>query len=147
MSTDERDQAKTKMTLEQAYRFIRDVKAGMSDSELMTKYRLSPRGLVINKSAVKDLIDQHRSSSQPKPRLQIDGRKVVKDVRAGLSDDEIMEKYKLSKRQLQRVYRKIIEAGIVTPMELASRLSITESQVFEALEEVKKSVYELEDPD
>jgi len=82
--------------------------------------------------------------AMPKDTLQISANAVLTDLRNGLSDEAFMAKYNLTYRQLQRLFRKMIQAGFVTPIELAQRLCVTESQVTEAFEEMKKAVRELD---
>ncbi|MFH0821760.1 MAG: ankyrin repeat domain-containing protein [Pseudomonadota bacterium] len=48
----------------------------------------------------------------------LSAKAVVADVRAGLSDAELMEKYGLSPKELERVYRKLVEAGVLTQAEV-----------------------------
>ena len=80
----------------------------------------------------------------PKPKLQISANKVLIDFRAGLTDEEFMTKYNLTYRQLQRLFRKMIQGGFVSPMEMAQRLCVTKSQVTEVIQEMEKAVQELD---
>jgi hypothetical protein len=79
-----------------------------------------------------------------KEKISISAREVLNDLKSGLDDQGFMIKYKLSYRQLQRLFRKLIQAGLVTPMELAQRLCITDSQVTEVLRQTKDAVEELD---
>jgi DNA-binding MarR family transcriptional regulator len=79
-----------------------------------------------------------------KAKLQISANEVLKDLRNGLSDEGFMAKYNLTYRQLQRLFRKMIQAGFVSPIELAERLCVTESQITEAFQEMEKAVQELD---
>ncbi len=128
---------------EEARKFVKDVKAGLSDVDLMKKYNISAKGLVFLKKKAFDLIRQV-DSEKKKPSIKIGVKEILSDLRAGMDDDSMMEKYKLSARQLQRVFRKLIDAGYVSAMELSKRLCITKSQVSEALAEVEGAVNELE---
>ncbi|MGB6064807.1 MAG: hypothetical protein WBG50_08355 [Desulfomonilaceae bacterium] len=71
-------------------------------------------------------------------RIVVSAHDVVQDIRSGMDDEALMTKYRLSFRQLQRVFRKIIVGGFIGPMELAERLCVTKSQVSEAFVEMKK---------
>ncbi len=62
----------------------------------------------------------------------------------GMSDNELMEKYLLTRRALQSALRQLIELRLATPMELSNRLSITTSQVREAFVEMGKAIKELD---
>jgi DNA-binding MarR family transcriptional regulator len=80
----------------------------------------------------------------PKPKLQISANEVLIDLRAGLTDEEFMAKYNLTYRQLQRLFRKMIHGGFVSPIEMAQRLCVTKSQVTEVIQEMEKAVKELD---
>jgi hypothetical protein len=80
-----------------------------------------------------------------KPVVQISAKSVLDDILAGLDDEGFMRKYNISERQLQRLFRKMIAEGFVTPLELAERLCVTESQVTEAIDLVKKATSELDE--
>jgi hypothetical protein len=79
-----------------------------------------------------------------KPKLIINGRQVLEDLRSGMDDEGLMVKYNLNFRQLQRLFRKMIQAGYTTPMELARRLCVTKSQVTEVLGAPKPIVDEID---
>jgi hypothetical protein len=79
-----------------------------------------------------------------KEKISISAREVLDDLKSGLDDQGFMIKYKLSYRQLQRLFRKMIQAGVVSPMELAQRLCITDSQVTEVLRQTKDAIGELD---
>jgi uncharacterized protein (DUF433 family) len=144
MSRENPSPPKIRLSLEQALEFIRDLKAGLSDAELAEKYALTPKSLLLHKNAVKEFIDQQKRATQPKPVLRIQAKDVLEDLGAGTSDEDMMSKYGLTRRQLQRLFRKMIRAGFLTPLQLANRLSITESQVYEAFEEAAKAKEEME---
>jgi DNA-binding MarR family transcriptional regulator len=76
--------------------------------------------------------------------VRISANEVLNDIKSGVDDQTIMAKYNLSYRQLQTLFRKIIQAGYVTPLELAGRLCVTESQVFEAFDRANKAIKELD---
>ena len=71
-------------------------------------------------------------------RIVVSAHDVVRDLRSGMDDEALMIKYRLSFRQLQRLFRKIITGGFIAPMELAQRLCVTKSQISEAFIEMKK---------
>jgi len=79
-----------------------------------------------------------------KAKVQISANEVLKDLKAGLSDEDFMAKYQISYRQLQRLFRKMIQAGFVSPIQVAQRLCVTKSQVTEVLQEMEKGVRELD---
>lgn len=62
-------------------------------------------------------------------KAAIDAQSAADDVRAGLDDAAIMKKYALSARGLQSLFRKLISAGILSPRELDTRMSETDTSV------------------
>ncbi len=46
---------------------------------------------------------------------------IVRDIRDGMTDSELMEKYRLSARGLQSLFRQVLEAKILQPYELYGR--------------------------
>lgn len=54
----------------------------------------------------------------PAPKLHINAKQAVADIRRGMSDAELMAKYGLSEIGLQKLFHKLLEAGSVTPDEL-----------------------------
>lgn len=126
-----------------AMEFVRDVKSGMPDIELQLKYDVSPKLLTLFKAQAKELMRDLRNRDK-QPKIQISAQRVLEDIKTGVDDDALMQKYDLTSRQLQRLFRKIIAAGLLSPVELADRLSVTKSQVAEAFAEVGKAVEELD---
>ena len=80
----------------------------------------------------------------PKPVLKISVKQVLDDIRSGMDDEELMKKYNLTNRQVQRLFRKMIAEGFMSPMELANRLCVTKSQVTEAIDQMKRAIDELD---
>jgi hypothetical protein len=80
-----------------------------------------------------------------KPKIRIDAREVLRDLRSGMDDQELMTKFSLSYRQLQRLFRKLILADLISPLELASRLCVTESQITETLDGAARVAKDLDD--
>lgn len=118
------------LTKEELYQFARDVEEGLSDEELKEKYRMSDRTLVIHKVAISGR--RHRSTpAVPGRRRKVSAVELVNDIRSGMDEDAMKEKYGLTSRELQRLFRRIISAGLMTAQELADRLKITESQLTE----------------
>lgn len=132
-----------RVILERAREFVEDVKAGLSDDELRRKYNIKPEKFYFFKAAAKDYLAKVEQDLTAR-RRKINLKHVLVDVRAGMDDDALMVKYQLTARQLQRVLREIINAGLVTAMELSNRLKVTKSQVTEVFVEMGKAVKELD---
>jgi hypothetical protein len=125
-----------------AENFIRDVASGMADEDLQEKYRVSGQKFILYKATALDIIAKNKRKNPNKRKLK--ARDFMKDVKRGMGDNELMEKYLLSRRALQSALRQLIELGLATPLELSNRLSITKSQVREAFVEMGKAIKELD---
>jgi hypothetical protein len=62
-----------------------------------------------------------------KPKLS--AKEVVQDIRAGMTDGELMAKYNLSAKGLQSVFQKLIDAGILISAELECRMPSAQQRV------------------
>jgi hypothetical protein len=51
----------------------------------------------------------------------INAYELIRDIKAGFNDAELMEKYKLSYKGLQSVFRKLIDAKLMRPSQLYGR--------------------------
>jgi hypothetical protein len=56
----------------------------------------------------------------------------VMDLRNGLNERELMEKYTLSESQLHKLLHKLVDAGAIDEMELFMRTSLTDSAMTRA---------------
>jgi hypothetical protein len=105
---------------------VRDIRAGMTDSELMEKYGLSAKGLhslVLKLLEVKAItpaeIKQRRADYHDTTVIQqIDENDYIEDIRSGMPDSELMKKYGLSSDGLRRVFQTLIEANAISVGEL-----------------------------
>ncbi len=75
-------------------------------------------------------------------RAKINAKEVLNDIRAGLDDTSLMEKYQLSANHLQNLFSKLVQAGVLQQSELDSRSPMFEGTVevvfrFPAFDEVK----------
>ncbi|MBI5572665.1 MAG: PAS domain S-box protein [Desulfomonile tiedjei] len=69
-------------------------------------------------------VEKEREHPKPEPgKRQIRAKDVVQDIRAGLTDPELMEKHKLTAKGLQSVFQKLLQANIAKPSEIYGRLS------------------------
>ncbi len=132
-----------KITGQKARDFIQDVSSGVSDSVLKEKYGLTDKLLVLQKWNAREILAKRKAAASMKPK-QIRASEAIRDIRAGVENEALMEKYGISQRQLQILFRKIIEAGLMNVMELARRLSVTESQVTEAFGTLHEGSFKLD---
>ncbi len=126
-----------------AREFVADVRGGVSDEFLQSKYGLSSHKFYLYKATALDIIAKERGAKFRK-QIEIKAKQFLVDIRSGMDDEALMIRYNLLPRQLQSVFRRIIDAGLITPLELSNRLQITKSQVREAFVEMGKAVRELD---
>jgi len=90
---------------------LEDVRAGMSDAELMDKYKLSARGLrsLYHELTTLGLIEDRDREDTQSAAVRIRIKEVVKDVRSKMKDTELMEKYRLSSEALHMLFNKLLE--------------------------------------
>jgi hypothetical protein len=63
-------------------------------------------------------------------KIKINGREVLGDIRAGMDDAGLMEKYGLSSRGIIQLMGRLVSAGLLTPAELAERRSLAKTLYF-----------------
>ncbi len=122
--------------------FVADVRAGLSDPFVQRKYGLSRHKFYMYKATALDIIAKERAQKSKK-QIEIKAKQFLVDIRSGMDVEALMIKHNLIPRHHQSAFRKIIEAGLMTPLELSNRLQITKSQVREAFIEMGKAVQEL----
>ncbi len=74
------------------------------------------------------------------PKRIIKAKPLVRDVRDGMSDRKLMEKYSLSHYQLQKVFQRLVDAGAIDEMEIFIRTSLDDSTIIKALAQTQKAV-------
>lgn len=121
--------------------FVRDVRVGLSDAALQQKYGLPSNEFYLYKATALDIIAKKRAQKS-KNKIEIHAKQFLVDIWSGMDDEALMIKYNLRPRHLQSAFRQIINAGLITPVELSNRLKITKSQVREAFVEMGKAIKE-----
>src|SRR5512147_658774 len=66
-------------------------------------------------------------------KFKISAREIISDVKSGFSDFELESKYNISPDALQYVLRRLVDAGLITQLELYERTTLTKSDVLRAL--------------
>ncbi|MDQ1238886.1 MAG: hypothetical protein QG577_1071, partial [Thermodesulfobacteriota bacterium] len=56
------------------------------------------------------------------PKRRIKGNEIVADIKGGMTDQRLMEKYKLSEQALKNIFRKLVDAGAILESELQERI-------------------------
>jgi hypothetical protein len=74
----------------------------------------------------------------------VKGKKIARDVHAGMGDTALMEKYGLTPRQLEKVLRMLLDYDLITHMQLYERTSLSDSTVTRAFMEAEKAQLELD---
>jgi ankyrin repeat protein len=68
-------------------------------------------------------------------KRRISARELVDDMRAGLAASGLSEKHRISPEGLQFVMRRLVDAGLITPLELAERSALAEIRTHQKLVE------------
>ena len=123
--------------------FIQDVRDGLGDGALQFKYCLPSDKFYLYKATALDIIAKE-DAQKSKNKIEINAKQFLVDIWSGMDDEALMVKHNLLPRHLQSAFRQIINAGLITPLELSNRLKITKSQVREAFVEMGKAIRELD---
>ncbi|MFH0825549.1 MAG: hypothetical protein V2B18_22570 [Pseudomonadota bacterium] len=107
-----------------------DIRSGLTDRQLMEKYRLSEKGLqsLVSKLLAAGLLnrdeyDRYVAPTQAKTVNPVSATALLYEVRSGVSNQELLKKYDLSRDKLQRILQRFVEAGHLTREEFAERAS------------------------
>ena len=90
--------------------------------------------------------------AQAQPKLPSKTRKVptqslVNDIRSGVNDSQLMDKYELASNQLEYMLENLLDSGQVTKKDLKNRLSLSDTSITKAFMDVKSSMEELDEID
>jgi hypothetical protein len=69
----------------------------------------------------------------------ISGKAIAADVFEGVGDTLLMERYNLTPNQLEAVLRKLLDANLITEMQLYERTSLSDSIITKAFVEKEKA--------
>lgn len=108
---------------------VNDIRAHLSDAQLMEKYGLSAKGLesMFTKLLSIQAISQTEMDRRPAACSdtvvirQLTAGELLQEIRSGVSDFELMERYGLSSKGLEKAFRTLIKAGAIKEEELRSR--------------------------
>ncbi len=75
---------------------------------------------------------------------RIIAKEFVRDLRLGLDDGALMQKYRVSEVGLGRVLDKLIEADLLTVDELWSRSQLSDTRVTRAFVEAQEAIDEID---
>ena len=77
-------------------------------------------------------------------KRKIRGKEFVRDMRNGMHDRQFMEKYALSAEQLRKLFRKLVDSGIIDEMELYVRTGLSDDTATKATAANQMAINELE---
>jgi hypothetical protein len=128
-----------------------DIRAGLDERALMGKFNLSAKGLLslftklVSVGAVTQdelavrlpkLAGMVTLTEVPHAPLirklgvrEIKAQEAVKDIQAGMSDTELMEKYVISAQGLQHLIQQMIKAGLLSQSDIDRRMGALDSTV------------------
>jgi hypothetical protein len=73
-------------------------------------------------------------------KRKIKAKPFIRDLRNGVGDRELMEKYALSESQLHKVFHKLADAGAIDEMEFFMRTSLSDSTITKAFVDIQHTV-------
>ncbi|MGO9567100.1 MAG: hypothetical protein ACLP5H_06120 [Desulfomonilaceae bacterium] len=76
-------------------------------------------------------------------KRKINAKAVARDVHAGMGDILLMKKYQLSAKQLEGVLRRLVEADLISHLQLYERTSLSDTQMARAFVEANQAIREL----
>ncbi len=76
-------------------------------------------------------------------KRKIKAKPFVRDLRNGMGDRDLMEKYALSESQLHKLLHKLVDAGAIDEMELFMRTSLSDSTITRAFVDTQCAMDEM----
>ncbi len=128
---------------------LEDIRAGMGHVALMEKYRLSPVGLhnlfeELTNLGLLELTDRHEVIPG---RQRIKIREIVSDIKAGMTDPELMTKYKIDRKALQSLFKKLLDLKAISRDTLFGEMGLQyESSVPANVREADRYVLDFDIP-
>ncbi len=98
----------------------------------------------LDDTEVTALITQGRRTTGS-PKRKIKTRNLVEDIKAGVNDSQLMQKYELAANQLEYMLARLLDSGKVTEQQLEERISLSDTSITRAFMDVQRSIKELED--
>jgi hypothetical protein len=62
----------------------------------------------------------------------VNGKAIAADVVGGMGDAWLMERYRLTPNQLEQILRKLLDANLITDMQLYERTTLSDSMITKA---------------
>lgn len=128
---------------------LKDIQAGMDEASLMKKYKLSRRGLesLYRELRRLGLMESPQQSPENHPKVRIKIKEIVKDIRAGMTDTDLMRKYSLTSKSLQSILIKLLDLKAITRDMLVASTAVEEPiLVAERIRELPRYYLDFEIP-
>lgn len=95
---------------------LMDIRAGMEHVALMNKYKLTPRGLqnLFEELTNLGLLERTDQQEVIPGRQRIKIREIVGDVKAGMTDSQMMAKYHIDHESLQALFKKLLDLKAIS---------------------------------
>ena len=108
-----------------AWEALRDILGGMEEIELRKKYRLTESGLqeLIKKLVEAGLLESLGEGYAIPPKRKIMAEEIVQDIRSGMSDSHLMQKYRLTPLLLRIALKLLADREFIDRSELDVRNS------------------------
>src|SRR5271157_690709 len=105
------------------WELLKFMRLGVDHATLKKKYSLSDEGLkdLYRQLAAAGFLEWTGEEFIVSAKRRIDTKELVADIRSGVTDVALMEKYKLSSRGLQRVFTKLVDSGSAMAADLSGR--------------------------
>lgn len=114
-----------------AKQIVADIKSGMDDSRLMSKYALTEKGLQILKKKLEDagITQAERQEAQGPSSRAIDksadkkalAGNISVAIKGGLTDKDVMGRFGIPENKLPQVYSALVKGGYLTQEDLDQR--------------------------
>ncbi len=76
----------------------------------------------------------------PMNKRNISGQSVVQDLRAGFTDSQLQEKYRIRPEAVPYLMRRLVDAGLMTDLEMYQRKSLSESDLMRAFKGADEAI-------
>ncbi len=76
-------------------------------------------------------------------RRKIKAKEFVADLRGGMTDESLMEKYVVSSDQFQELLRMAVDSSLISEEELHERLSVSNTAITKAFLELQEAAQRL----
>jgi hypothetical protein len=127
-----------KLTID-AQQATADIRSGMQEHTLMAKYRLTAKGLqsLQTKLVQAGMLEPHEIEYRESDGVnktgkispKVSAKQILSDLKSGMRDHDLIQKYHISAREVQALYDRFINAGLISATEIYKSTSHLESTV------------------